>query len=83
MTIIKKSLEENEKILSHTVFCKEINKNGIAVTIEYFTAPISLQEFDEIKQTVNFNIKKILEEKDIELAGEANTIIINNDIKEN
>ncbi|MES2430441.1 MAG: mechanosensitive ion channel domain-containing protein [Bacteroidota bacterium] len=80
---IKKILAaKGEQIESSSVFVKDISRNGIVVTVEYFTTPFSTNEFDTLKQTVNFEIKKLLEENEINFAGEANTIIINNDLKE-
>ena len=80
---LKKILSSGGEGLSpYSVFLKEINKNGITIIIEYFTEPIALNEFDTIKQNINLQIKKLLEDNAIEFAGEANTIVINNDIKE-
>lgn len=80
---LKTLLEKNNQhILSSSVFLKEINKNGLTIVVEYFTEPFSMQEFDTLKQTINLQIKKLLEESAIEFAGEANTIVINNDMKE-
>lgn len=85
-------IEEIKKILSSkgeliagpgSVFLKEVSKNGITLIIEYFTDPISLNEFDTIKQTINLQIKKILEGNEVVFAGEANMIVITNDVKEN
>jgi MscS family membrane protein len=81
---IKRLLESNTKHLSpYSVFLKELSRTGITVTIEYFTAPIPVREFDEIKENINLEIKKILEKNEVLFAGEANTIVINNgEIKE-
>ncbi len=80
---IKKLLStKTDQITSSSVFVKEISRNGIVVNVEYFTTPFSMEEFDTLKQSINFEIKKLLEESEISFAGEANTIIINNDIKE-
>ena len=80
---LKKIISSHAEGLSpYSVFLKEINKNGITIIIEYFTEPIALNEFDTIKQNINLQIKKLLEDNAIEFAGEANTIVINNDIKE-
>ena len=80
---LKKILDSNQKgLTSYSVFLKEIGKNGVTIVIEYFTEVIPLNEFDTMKQTFILQIKKLLEENDIELTREANTIIINNDIKE-
>lgn len=81
---IKKALaSKGEQLISYSVFLKDVSKNGIAIVAEYFTSPIPLVEFDTIKQSTNLEIKKILEVNGVEFAGEANTIVINNDIKEN
>ena len=80
---INKTLEaENESIVSFSVLCKDISKNGITIVVEYFTEPVSLNEFDLLKQVINIRIKKILETNGIEFGGEANTIVINNEMKE-
>jgi len=76
---LKNTLEkESNHVLSSSVFFKEVNKDGSVVTIEYFTQPFSLEEFNTLKQEVNFSIKKIIEENEIEMAGGADTIVVNN-----
>ena len=82
---LKKILESNRWQLSpYSVFLKELDKNGITITIEYFTETIPLPEFDTIKEHIHLQIKKILESNEVVFAGEANTIVINNnEIKEN
>lgn len=74
--------KKSEHILSHTVFLKELDKNGGTIIIEYFTPPFFLEEYDTLKQTINLHIKKLLEGNNVEFSGEANTIVINNDIKD-
>ena len=75
--LLKKLLQEhNQQIVSSTVYLKEINKSGLTISIEYFTAAFSQQEYDLLKQEINFSIKKIMEEKEIELAGETSTIVV-------
>jgi MscS family membrane protein len=66
-----------------TVFLKEVSKNGITLIAEYFTDATPLNEFDTLKQGINFEIKKILEGHDVSFAGEANTIVITSEAKEN
>ena len=81
---LKKILESNSWQLSpYSVFLKELGKNGITIIIEYFTETIPLPEFDAIKEHIHLQIKKILESNEVVFAGEANTIVINNEIKEN
>jgi len=81
---IKKLLISKDELVSGpgSVFLKEVSKNGITIIVEYFTDTIPLNEFDTIKQTINLDIKKILESNEVVFAGEANTIVINNEVKE-
>jgi MscS family membrane protein len=80
---LKKLLQEHndQTIVSSSVFLKEVSKSSLLIVMEYFTTHISLEEFDVLKQQVNFSIKKIMEENNIELAGDSNTIVINNENK--
>lgn len=70
------------EITSFSVFLKDMNKNGINITMEYFTDPIEMALFDSIKQQINIQIKRLLEANTVEFSGEANTIVINNDTRE-
>ena len=45
---------------------------------EYFTEAIALSEFDTLKQTINLQIKKLLEDNTVEFSGEPITIVNNN-----
>lgn len=65
---IKKILADKEKSFhSFTVFVSELNKNGLFITIEFFTIPVSLSDFNFLKEEVIFSIKKIIESNNIEL----------------
>jgi MscS family membrane protein len=77
--ILKNMLETSDQpIASSSVFLKEISKDSFIITIEYFTAPFSLAEFNAVKQSVNFLVIKLIEENKIEIASDASTIVINN-----
>jgi MscS family membrane protein len=79
MALLKKMLEENnEHISSSSVFLKEISKDSFIISIEYFTAPFSLTEFNSVKQAVNLAVIKLIEENKIEIASDTSTIVINN-----
>ena len=84
LTELKKILRQNNKDISvQSIFLKDISKNGIIIFIEYFTWPMPMEDFDTLKQTINLQIKKLLEENSVEFSGEANTIVINSDGREN
>ncbi len=75
---LKKALEQNRQhITSSSVLFREMSKDSLLIRIEYFTEPFTLEEFDALKQQINFSIKKIIEDNNIELAGNSTTVIIN------
>ncbi|MEO6228855.1 MAG: mechanosensitive ion channel family protein [Ferruginibacter sp.] len=75
---LKEMLENNkEHISSNSVFLKELSKNGITIIVEYFTLPFSAAEFDTVKQSFNLQVKKLLEENQIEFSGQTGKMIIN------
>lgn len=80
---LKKLLAENTPpVISGSVYLKEVSKNGSIIVAEYYTDPFSLEEFDALKEKINFGIKKILEMASVDFAGESNTIVISNDVRE-
>ncbi len=59
---------KKESFTSYSVYLTEIIKTGPVIIAEYLTLPIALEEFNNLKQTVNFSIKKMLEENNIEMS---------------
>ncbi len=55
-----------EDISTHSIFLKELNRTHQVIVIEYFTWPFSIEEFDTLKQTINLQIKKLLEDNAVE-----------------
>jgi MscS family membrane protein len=52
-----------------TVLLGEITQQAFVVQCEYFTAPVSIQEFNLLKQKVNLEAIRLLEHLGIEIAG--------------
>jgi MscS family membrane protein len=73
---------KNSLIVSSSVLLKEINKTGLLVTTEYLTNPIPLDEFEELKEEINLQIKEVLEQNNIDMAGVGGAVVINNEVKE-
>jgi MscS family membrane protein len=74
---IKALLNKNAAAINaSSVFIKELSKNGSAISVEYYTGPATLNEFFELKEKINLSIKKILEENQVEFAGESGSIFI-------
>lgn len=78
---IKASLDNNkDAIVTNSVYFSEFNKNGMMVTIEYFTIPFSMGEFNKLKQSLIHSFKKIVEDQKLEMAsGGADIHIIQGD----
>ena len=72
----KKLLQTKNHITSFTVFLKEVSKNSLTVTIEYFTEPFSLNEFNESKEEINIAVMNLLKENNIDIAPDAAPIIL-------
>lgn len=80
---IKKIIDGyQEQIISSDIFVKDISRNAIIITVEYFTDTIPINEFFQLKQTVNLQIKKLLEENQVEFAGDSSNIIIKEENRE-
>lgn len=56
-------------ITEKTILLTDVRIEAFQVTIEYFTDPISINGFNEIKQAVNLKALRILESLHIEIAG--------------
>jgi MscS family membrane protein len=64
---LNKILNNNaEDISHHSIFLKELNRTNQVIVIEYFTWPFSIDEFDTLKQTINLQVKKLLEDNAVE-----------------
>lgn len=61
--------KDTQHIEKHSVFLTDFNKNGITITVEYFTIHFTMAEFNALKQTFNIAVKKLVEELKLELAS--------------
>lgn len=79
MDVLKQSLANKpEEIIKYSLFVTEISKSGNTLTLEYFTPPITSGEFNKLKQQVNLDIKKIMEEQQVNFSDSAGSINIFN-----
>lgn len=78
---IKEALTQFEhNILKSSVFVTDFSKDGITVTIEYFTVAFSMQEYNAVKQKVNFKLMYLMETFNLPMSTTApNTIVLNAD----
>lgn len=62
-------MQQQEEIQSFSVVLNEIGLKSITVLIEYFTAHIEYEQFQQLKQQINLNLLRSMESLQIELAG--------------
>ena len=66
---IEMLLQQQEEIVSSTVVLNDVGSKSIIIHVDYFTQTIEFARFQEIKQTINLNILRMMEGLGIELAG--------------
>ena len=66
---IEMLLQQQEEIESNTVVLNDLGSKSIIIHVDYFTQTIEFARFQEIKQTINLNILRMMEAIGIELAG--------------
>jgi len=73
---IREKLKNRKEIENFTVLLSDISSSAFVIIAEYYTGPITGVEFNEVKEQVNFEILKLMEELDIELAGSSTDVRI-------
>jgi MscS family membrane protein len=63
-----------DKVENSTAFLNDISSTAFLVNVDYFTSPVSVDEFNAIKQQVNLDVLKLLEKMEITIAGSSTTI---------
>jgi MscS family membrane protein len=64
-----RKITARKEIENSTVLLSDITSTAFIILIDYFTGPITVLEFNGIKEQVNFEILKLMEELQVELAG--------------
>ena len=62
---------QNKSLTDHSVYLKTISKNGICISVEYFTTPIAAHEFDQLKQVINLQILELIEAQKLRFSAAA------------
>lgn len=57
------------QIEDSSVFLTEIKSNSFLINVDFFTAPISIPEFNKLKQQKSLEILQTMEEMKIDMAG--------------
>jgi MscS family membrane protein len=67
-----------KEIENSTVLLNDITSSAFIIITEYYTGPITMAEFNTIKEQINFEVLKLMEELNIELAGASTDVRISN-----
>ena len=71
-------IELQHNILKSSVFVTDFGKDGVTITIEYFTVAFTMQEYNALKQKVNFKLMYLMEEYHLEMSSTSSNITIVN-----
>lgn len=70
---------KQEEIINNSVFLTNYSKDGVEITIEYFTPPVSRGEFDKEKQKINFSLMQLMATHELEMSASSGSINIINE----
>lgn len=63
-----KLILKKENVISSAVYMNDITLHSYDITAEYFTQPVAVDEFNDIKQRINIGVVKLIESNNLELA---------------
>ncbi len=63
-------------LLEYSVFLTDFNKDGVTVTIIYFTKPFTMAEYNSFKQSVNFKLMQLMSDLHLDMSYTAGNITI-------
>ena len=72
---VKKILKK-DKIENSACFLNDITGQSYLVNVDYYTAPITQDEFNSIKQQVNLEVLKLMESLQLSIAGASSDVHI-------
>ncbi len=71
-----KDIVNKEEIQNSTVFVTDVTSTAIVVTVEFFTGPVHITLFNEVRQNVYMQAVGMLEKLHIEIAGKPTEVNI-------
>lgn len=64
------------EVESSTVLLNDITSSAFNILVDYFTGPVTMAEFNQVKEDINFAVLKLLSNEHVELSGAATDIRI-------
>ena len=74
---IKKILIK-DRVENSSAFLNDITASAFLINVDYFTAPITLEEFNTIRQQVNLDVLRLLEKMGLSVAGASTDVRVTN-----
>lgn len=74
---IKKTLTSDD-VDSSTVFLNDITDRAFLVNVDYFTLPITQDDFNAVKQRINLEVLRLMEKMKLSIAGASTTVTVMN-----
>ena len=71
-----RKIVNREEIENSTVLLSDITSSAFIILADYFTGPVTAQEFNVVKEQVNFEILRLMEELNVEIAGSSTDVRI-------
>ena len=71
-----KAILSEQVISSYTAFLSDITPTAFVLHIEYYTATIPVADFNKLRQKVNLAILRMLDDMNIDLAGENKEVLV-------
>lgn len=69
-----KSIVSRNDVENSTVLLSDITHSGFLVSVDYFTGPVTQNEFNKAKEEINFAVLHLIERLKIEIAGKSTDI---------
>lgn len=70
---IEKLLAGTREVENYTVFLSDIVRNAYVIHVEFFTATIPGEDFNQVRQTINLSIIELMNQMGIRLSTERDT----------
>jgi len=60
---------QRDKVQSSTVFLDNVTGSALLINVDYFTAPVAIEEFNAVKQQINLEVLQLMEAMELSIAG--------------
>ena len=70
--------DPSQRVENSTAFLNDITGSAFLVNVDYFTAPITQDEFNSIKQQVNLDVLRLMEKMGLSIAGSSTDVRVTN-----